>query len=450
MKTTGNLGLKKPEGTDLVDIDDLNGNMDILDTVVKNVQDTSVKKLTTPYNGLPSGAGWKRIAIGAGGLTKKIATFELAWGTTGAGGNATIEVSINDVFGPSITQTACSSYGTMGIPKVRLVYGASGSDVYFEVMKSPPVLQFFEVYMVGAVNWSLPASGQLGAIPSGYGALELNLMSAGKVSTDKLLIATPDLTDNSKAAATTEFVTQKIAQRTDQDLLTTSNVTLGGLTVTFDMISEGRFFASGANLGPTYIGDGLGGNPFLMSASGSDARFINYQGPFKFSTQGGLFVDDQPIKRALAATVLMSTGQVYIQAGTNYNILESMDTRKGDYGPDGFNINVTTKTFDLPRPGCYLFTGYVEVTGTWAVGDTITISPTKTYTYDNAPPVPILGEYVVIAANTQSIKVPINQLVHVAAAVTGEKINVRCNSRTMTIRSVAYGLGVRLGIAEIV
>lgn len=39
MKTTGNLGLKKPEGTDNVDIADLNGNMDILDTAVKAVQD---------------------------------------------------------------------------------------------------------------------------------------------------------------------------------------------------------------------------------------------------------------------------------------------------------------------------------------------------------------------------------------------------------------------------
>ncbi|MEK5036353.1 hypothetical protein MKY96_33525 [Paenibacillus sp. FSL R7-0302] len=39
MKTTSNLGLKKPEGADIVDINDLNGNMDILDTAVKAVQD---------------------------------------------------------------------------------------------------------------------------------------------------------------------------------------------------------------------------------------------------------------------------------------------------------------------------------------------------------------------------------------------------------------------------
>lgn len=49
MKTTGNLGLKKPDGTDIVDITDLNGNMDILDTAVKTAQDhaaDAVKHIT--------------------------------------------------------------------------------------------------------------------------------------------------------------------------------------------------------------------------------------------------------------------------------------------------------------------------------------------------------------------------------------------------------------------
>ena len=36
---TANLNLNKPEGTDIVDIDVLNENMDILDTTVKGVQD---------------------------------------------------------------------------------------------------------------------------------------------------------------------------------------------------------------------------------------------------------------------------------------------------------------------------------------------------------------------------------------------------------------------------
>lgn len=48
MQTTGNLGLKKPEGTDIVDIADLNGNMDILDNAVTGkVDKVSGKQLST-------------------------------------------------------------------------------------------------------------------------------------------------------------------------------------------------------------------------------------------------------------------------------------------------------------------------------------------------------------------------------------------------------------------
>ncbi|WP_203457146.1 pyocin knob domain-containing protein [Paenibacillus tepidiphilus] len=39
MKTTNNLKLKKPDGSDYVDIADLNSNMDLIDTAVKGVQD---------------------------------------------------------------------------------------------------------------------------------------------------------------------------------------------------------------------------------------------------------------------------------------------------------------------------------------------------------------------------------------------------------------------------
>lgn len=48
MQTTGNLGLKKPEGTDIVDIADLNGNMDILDNAVTGkVDKVTGKQLST-------------------------------------------------------------------------------------------------------------------------------------------------------------------------------------------------------------------------------------------------------------------------------------------------------------------------------------------------------------------------------------------------------------------
>ena len=39
MKYTANYNLKKPEGTDIVDIDDLNDNADILDQALKTVED---------------------------------------------------------------------------------------------------------------------------------------------------------------------------------------------------------------------------------------------------------------------------------------------------------------------------------------------------------------------------------------------------------------------------
>ncbi|GGG06715.1 hypothetical protein GCM10010912_59220 [Paenibacillus albidus] len=61
MKTTGNLNLKKPEDTDLVNIDDLNGNMDILDMeVVKQASATEPGRMSAAdkvkLNGIAAGA----------------------------------------------------------------------------------------------------------------------------------------------------------------------------------------------------------------------------------------------------------------------------------------------------------------------------------------------------------------------------------------------------------
>ncbi len=77
MKTTGNLNLKKPEGTDVVDINDLNGNMDILDAAVNSKAGTAVA--TTTANGLMSAAD-KVLATNLGSLptTKGTATAYLA------------------------------------------------------------------------------------------------------------------------------------------------------------------------------------------------------------------------------------------------------------------------------------------------------------------------------------------------------------------------------------
>ncbi|MBW4083877.1 hypothetical protein [Paenibacillus sp. S150] len=71
MQTTGNLGLKKPDGTDIVDIADLNGNMDILDAAVQNVRDhaaDAVKHVTaaerTAWNAKASTAAATASAAG--------------------------------------------------------------------------------------------------------------------------------------------------------------------------------------------------------------------------------------------------------------------------------------------------------------------------------------------------------------------------------------------------
>lgn len=46
MKYTGNYNLKKPDGTDVVNIQDLNDNMDIIDTQIKSLNDNKVQKET--------------------------------------------------------------------------------------------------------------------------------------------------------------------------------------------------------------------------------------------------------------------------------------------------------------------------------------------------------------------------------------------------------------------
>jgi len=48
LKYTTNYGLKKPEGTDTVNIDDLNYNADIIDMQLKNNTDTITQHITDP------------------------------------------------------------------------------------------------------------------------------------------------------------------------------------------------------------------------------------------------------------------------------------------------------------------------------------------------------------------------------------------------------------------
>lgn len=56
MNTTINYSLKKPEGTDIVNIDDLNYNMDVLDTKLKEV-DNKASNITAPVTSVNTKTG---------------------------------------------------------------------------------------------------------------------------------------------------------------------------------------------------------------------------------------------------------------------------------------------------------------------------------------------------------------------------------------------------------
>ncbi|MBJ6360438.1 hypothetical protein ACFOQM_03795 [Paenibacillus sp. GCM10012307] len=86
MKTTGILGLKKPDGTDIVDIADLNSNMDTLDTEV-----TKLASTTAP--GRMSAADKAKldgIAAGANNYTHPAGDGNLHVPATGTGNNSKV------------------------------------------------------------------------------------------------------------------------------------------------------------------------------------------------------------------------------------------------------------------------------------------------------------------------------------------------------------------------
>ena len=58
MKYTQNYNLKKPEGTDAVNIDDLNYNADVLDAQLKTVSDTVDNNKALSFTGTLSTTGW--------------------------------------------------------------------------------------------------------------------------------------------------------------------------------------------------------------------------------------------------------------------------------------------------------------------------------------------------------------------------------------------------------
>lgn len=107
MQTTANLGLKKPEGTDIVNIDDLNYNADILDSKAKELQDNKVDKVTgkgLSTNDYTTAEKNKLAGIASGAQTNQNAFSNVKVGTTiVAADNATDTLEL--AAGANITLT---------------------------------------------------------------------------------------------------------------------------------------------------------------------------------------------------------------------------------------------------------------------------------------------------------------------------------------------------------
>ncbi len=86
MKTTGNLGLKKPDGTDIVDIADLNSNMDTLDTEVTKLASTTVPGRMSAADKVKLNG----IAAGANNYTHPTGDGNLHVPATGTGNNGKV------------------------------------------------------------------------------------------------------------------------------------------------------------------------------------------------------------------------------------------------------------------------------------------------------------------------------------------------------------------------
>jgi len=72
LKYTQNYNLKKPEGTDLVNIDDLNYNADVIDSQLKTNADTITQHITdpAPHSGHETPAGAQAKAEAAAGAVR--------------------------------------------------------------------------------------------------------------------------------------------------------------------------------------------------------------------------------------------------------------------------------------------------------------------------------------------------------------------------------------------
>ncbi|MRN57037.1 hypothetical protein [Paenibacillus monticola] len=121
MQTTGNLGLKKPEGTDIVDITDLNGNMDILDNTVNGkVDKISGKQLSTNDYTAAEKTKLTGIAAGANNYTHPNHTGDVT--STGDGVTAITPGVIVDADVNATAGIAATKIGTGVVSNTEFGY----------------------------------------------------------------------------------------------------------------------------------------------------------------------------------------------------------------------------------------------------------------------------------------------------------------------------------------
>lgn len=132
MQTTPNYGLKKPEGTDLVDIDVLNSNMDILDTQVKAVSTAAAGAMPSTWRpawgdvtGKPGTFPPSAHQHGAGDITS--GTLAVARGGTGATTLQSFLQTLHPISGvTSYISTFGDGWGSGGYATPQMLRSAMG------------------------------------------------------------------------------------------------------------------------------------------------------------------------------------------------------------------------------------------------------------------------------------------------------------------------------------
>ena len=168
LQYTGNYNLKKPEGTDVVNIDDLNGNMDILDTeVAKKVDKVSGKGLSA--NDYTTEEKTKLAGIEAGAEVNAIKTVKVN-GTplTVTGKAVDVPVPAATVIADNLTSTSTTS--ALSAAQGKVLKDLADSHINYDIDTEAGVhglrwfnniLQFFN-----GTDWVEIETGGSGVPPS--------------------------------------------------------------------------------------------------------------------------------------------------------------------------------------------------------------------------------------------------------------------------------------------